>query len=82
MRRDYLSTIEGRSQIRLLEGPRSVFLLVSFYKHLNKLLLLHKQEELLEDSKVKNSTAKLKDEAKEEGSSKAKGKRGKKGRGE
>jgi len=35
-----------------------------------------------EDGKVKNSTAKLKDEAKEEGSSKAKGKRGKKGKGE
>ena len=32
--------------------------------------------------KVKGSTAKLKDEAKEEGSSRAKGKRGKKGKGE
>ena len=32
--------------------------------------------------KVKDSTDKMKDEAKEEGSSKAKGKRGKKGRGE
>ena len=35
-----------------------------------------------EDGKVKSSTAKLKDEAKEEESSKAKGKRGKKGKGE
>lgn len=35
-----------------------------------------------EDGKVKSSTAKLKDEAKEEGPSKAKGKRGKKGKGE
>ena len=35
-----------------------------------------------DDGKVKGSTAKLKDEAKEEGSSKAKGKRGKKGKGE
>ena len=35
-----------------------------------------------DDGKVKRSTAKMKDEAKEEGSSKAKGKRGKKGKGE
>jgi len=35
-----------------------------------------------EDGKVKSSTAKLKDDAQEEGSSKAKGKRGKKGKGE
>ena len=35
-----------------------------------------------EDGKVKSSTAKLKDDAKEEGSSKVKGKRGKKGKGE
>ena len=35
-----------------------------------------------DDGKVKSSTAKMKDEAKEEGSSKAKGKRGKKGKGE
>ena len=35
-----------------------------------------------EDGKVKSSTAKLKDDAKENGSSKAKGKRGKKDKGE
>jgi len=35
-----------------------------------------------DEGKVKGSTAKFKDEAKEEGSSKAKGKRGKKGKGE
>ena len=35
-----------------------------------------------QSGKVKSSTAKLKDEAKEEGPSKAKGKRGKKGKGE